>query len=71
MITALDVWVSDDYNSKTYFGGRIKANYLKKSEALSTCGAYAFNLAAEHHLSDWSYACCTVTPFSDCATKVR
>jgi hypothetical protein len=71
MIKGFDIWVYDNTADKNYYGGRVKANYFSKDDALSECGSRAYAVAREYNLSDWSYVCCTVTSSSDCVTKVR
>jgi hypothetical protein len=70
-MTGLDVWVYDNRTSKSLFGGRVEAIYFSREKALSECGARAFSIANANKLQDWGYVCCTVTPSSDCVTKVR
>ena len=70
-IKGLDVWVYDNAEDKNFYGGRVKANYFSVDSALSNCQSFAYSVAKQHNLNDWSYVCCTVTPWSDCVTKVR
>jgi len=63
MLKGLDVWVYDNTNDKDYYGGRVKANYFSKDDALSTCRSYAYGVAEQYHLSDWIMLC-TVTSSS-------
>ena len=67
----LDVWVYNNNTDKEYYGGRVEASYFSKDEALSNCGSYAYSIASQYNLNDWSYVCCTVTSSSSCVTKVR
>jgi hypothetical protein len=71
MLKGLDVWVYNNTNDKEYYGGRVKANYFSRDNALSECNSRAYAVANQYHLTDWSYICCTVTSSSDCVTKVR
>lgn len=70
-IKAMDVWVYDIEKDKNYYGGRVKTNYFSSDSALSKCASNAHATANQYHLNDWSYVCCTVTPWSECVTKVR
>jgi hypothetical protein len=70
-LKGLDVWVHDNAHDKNYYGGRVKANYFSRDDALSACRRRAYAVAEQYHLSDWSYVCCTVTSSSDCVTQVR
>ncbi len=70
-LKGLDVYVYDDLADKEFYAGRVKANYFSSDSALSKCGNYAYALAKQRNLQDWSYVCCTVTSSSNCVTKVR
>jgi hypothetical protein len=66
----MNVWVYDETN-KEYYGGHVNASYFSKDEAVNGCQVQARNFARQNHFKDWNYVCCTVTPSSDCATKVK
>ncbi len=67
----MDVWVYNNNTDKEIYAGRVDGSYFSKDESLSNCSSYAYSIAAQNNLKDWSYICCTVTNSSDCATKVR
>ena len=67
----VNVYVYDNKTDKEYFAGFVEGNYIARKETLSQCASFANISAFQNHLNDWSYVCCTVTPQSDCATKVR
>ena len=67
----LNVHVVDKKSDKEYFGGFVEGNYMNRDQALSQCASVARATAAQHHLVEWGYVCCTVTSSSSCETKVR
>lgn len=70
-LTGLDAWIFDDASGREVFGGRIDGNYLKRDSMVSKCQSISSSTARAEKLRSWSYICCTVTPTSDCATKVK
>ena len=70
-LRGFDVWVYDNATDKEFYGGRVEANYFSKDSGLRKAGSRAYSTARQYNIADWSYVCCTVTPWSDCATKVR
>ena len=59
LLKGLDVWVYDNVTNREYYGGRVKANYFSKDDAIAECGNLAYAIAGQYRLSEWSYVCCT------------
>lgn len=70
-LSGLDVWVAERGSNRSYYGGRVSANYFSRERAIAECARLALATAKQNRLDSWGYVCCTVTYSSDCETKIR
>lgn len=66
----LNGYLYDGADQEAYLGF-FEGSYSDREQALSQCQKAAWSHAEALQLENWSYVCCTVTPDSQCATKVR
>jgi hypothetical protein len=71
LMKGLNVYVYDNKADAEIFAGFVEASYTSQKHGLARCAALASSEAADRHLADWGYVCCTVTSESQCVTKVR
>jgi hypothetical protein len=70
-LRGMDAYVYNNNTDEEFYAGHVEGKYFSKGETLSKCQSLAHSVAREKHLKNWSYICCTVTPSSSCATKVK
>lgn len=70
-LTGLGVWLWDSERDRSIYAGRVETNYFDRAKALVECRDKAVVMARQLRLDQWSYVCCTITPSTDCETKVR
>ena len=71
LMKGLNVYVHDNKADAEIFAGFVEASYTSRKDGLARCAALASSAAADRHLDDWGYVCCTVTSESQCVTKIR
>ena len=70
-LTGMNAWVYDPATDETFLAGFTPGGYESHKAVLASCAALASTAAVGRRIENWSYVCCTVTPESECATKVR
>lgn len=70
-LKGMNAWVHDRQSEKELYAGFVEGTYFDRDRVLAQCASLAAAAAAQHHLKEWGYVCCTATTESECATKVR
>ena len=70
-LKGMNSYVYNNDTEKEFYAGNVKGSYFSKDKTLSNCQSLAYSFAKQQYIENWSYICCTVTPSSSCATKVK